>query len=171
MPLSKRPLRTKTIAFFHGMISGEFAAYRTYDSDMESVALVKTLVDSLDDNEGDSYPRFIEFYAECVVYTQAMTFDWYEDTPPEIRKFEIFWNMVKEGETPVACFAYYTSHVPTSLIMATTPKHKVGIAGWSEAKKEALNRWEPPPEWKLEDELTDEEKADPLSSSGDSKSA
>lgn len=161
MPLLSKPGRTKKIAFFYGMVTGEFVSYRTYDSDMQTQQLAL----ALRSNEPEDYPvdDFIAAYAECVTYTESLEFNWHEDTPPDVRALETFWQMVVRGEAPIACFAYFKSHVATNTILARRKSLKAGMAGWSEAKREALKIWEPPTEWKLEDELEEHEKADPLS--------
>jgi len=158
------------------MVTGEFAAYRTYDTDLQSQALARRLceyegVDSIStDDQGRRV--YIELYADCITLTQSLIFDWHEDTPDDIQGLEQLWNMVIGMRTPEECFAFFKERIGNHILYGRTASRSLpdGVAGWRQALYEALVVWTPPPEWKLEAELTPEEAADPFSGNAASKS-
>lgn len=152
MPLVRAALRTKTVSFLFDMVKAEIVAYRSYEGDIQA----RAFVDALDLPEAGK--RFGEYVADCLVYTQALTFNWLDDVPAEWRALEDVWSAVQTNKPPADCFAL-VARLPAELITGTARlvngKAETVMAGWYDALVEAQTPYTPRA-WKLADE-TDEQ--------------
>lgn len=167
-------MRTKPVAFFHDMVTGHFYASRTYELDWKTQELRQRLVAHAKENgwHSDELEPFLDALSEVVSYTNDLEFHWSEDTPAEYRELETFWEMVKRGVDIFECIRFYTRNVPNWILLGYDPIARrngaVYVRGWQAAFHEAIKIWTPI-ETRPEGELTDSEKADPLSGSAGSK--
>lgn len=195
----KKPA-TKKIKFLWDMVTGEFHPARTYALDTQSDALERQIAEWT-----KSRYAIHGIYAGAVTYTVDMQFNWHQDTPPDIRALETFWQMRQDGAPERECFEFYAEQVNNVVLLgenkASTPdldaeiitrlgeyeqmreadaepddmqaffdsritrlievrKNLRTVKSWDAALDEALRLWVPP-EWKLLDEMTPEEQADP----------
>lgn len=151
---------TKKVLFLYDQAEATFLSSRTYDLDMAAIALTNELVELFP----KGYRSFFARYAEVMIFTQDIEFHWTEDVPPSWRSLEKFWGMFKKGKDTKECFEFYKANVNNNILVHESKdsiKHKKPpLIGWEEALGIAHQVWVPK-EWKLESELTPEEKADP----------
>jgi hypothetical protein len=165
MPTGTKQKQTQKRLFLYGQVTGEFVSVRTYGTEMEVLDLTNEIEKAL--GEDHSSRLFIGMFAEAFVYTQTCAFDWHEAVPSEIRNFEKFWGMVENGTPPLECFQYFADNIANFVLSLREDKTKQvktpwrNEIGWHEAMRGAQEVWAPPPEWKMEDELTEAERTDP----------
>lgn len=156
MPLSIPPKRVSTVAFFYGMITGEFACARVPVADFEADALATRWKKEI--SYDDAAEGYLNLLAEACIYTETLTFNWPKtiEVPEEYRALEGFWKLYRSGAEGEA-IRYNFANVANAIFYGQRDK----FLGWRGALMKAMQVWTPPTEWKLEDELTDEERADP----------
>lgn len=165
MPTGAKQKQTQKRPFLYGGVVGEFVSVRTYGTEMEVLDLTNKIETFL--GEDHTSRLFIGMFSEAFIYTQTCTFDWHENTPNEIRNFEKFWGMVERGIDPIECFQYFADNIANFVLSLQENEEKQvktpwrNEIGWHAAMKTAQAVWAPPPEWKMEDELTEAERADP----------
>src|SRR5512138_207610 len=164
-------MATRKILFLWDMVTGEFYDHRTYARDLEIAALSKRLKEAT----GEDGP-FVEIYAEMMIYTVNLEFQWQDGAPEHLRALEAFWKMVRQGKEEVECWRYYSKHVSNLVLLGETRREAARVKAegkrrefvdWQTALARALEIWIPETAWKLEEELAPHEAADPLSSSSD----
>lgn len=137
-------MRFKTEVFLHDMVSGEFVAFRTYDT----LRAVEELTERLRAETGRD-EDFLERYADLVTNTRSLTFNWEPGVPEEFEALEVLWKMRQQHVPEAECVTFCASSLST-----------VAIAEWSRALVRALRIWTPL-DSRPEAQLTAEEAKDP----------
>lgn len=170
MPLSFQ-VRTKPVSFLWGMVTGEFIASSSYLAEYEGMTL-KNRITAAFPNLPEAYDQYIDRYADCVVYTQSLTFNWLPDVAPELREFEHVWQRILKGDDAVECFNHFGQLPTTVLYGYTDPADEIpakkdekkppsnSTIGWNMARIDALSIWTPL-ETRPSGLLTEEERSDP----------
>jgi hypothetical protein len=157
MPITRAALRTVTVPFLFGMVTGEIVAYRSYEGDIQA----RAFADALDLPEAGK--RFGLYVADCAVYTQSLAFQWRDDVPAEWQSLEDVWEAIQTSKPPTEIFALL-ARLPSELVTGTARmvnnKLEVVMLGWYDAVVEAQTPYTPR-EWKLTDQQTESERADP----------
>ena len=125
--------------FLHGMVVADIFKFRNVERDSRAIALANMLREQVGRDDG----AFYVYYAQRIVYSDAMHFSWHPEAPQEFQNLETFWNMVESGEPEAECYMYYIQNISNSVSNA-----------WQNAVEAAHTLWKPPEE-------TAEETADP----------
>lgn len=89
------------------MVTVQIHGFRNFLKDNETTAL--TLM--LKEKTGRKEDSFMYLYAEKVIYTNDIIFNWLEGAPEEYTNFEKFWNMIHDGADGVECYLYYIENI------------------------------------------------------------
>lgn len=146
--------------FFYGQVEGDFIDTETYGLALKINRLTAELRGELPpEYEGDP---FVSGYCEAVVYTRSLAFDWRDDVRaeyPDYLNLQRWWDEYASKGNAITkpAYLFFIESVPWDI-----------ITEWREAYRSALKSYVPP-ELRIEDDLTDAERADPNSKPAASK--
>lgn len=131
----------KRETFLHNMVAADIFRFRNVERDSKAVAFANELRENIGRDDG----AFYVFYAQRLIYTDALHFNWHEDAPPEFVNLEKWWNMVTSGASQEECYMFYIGNVSNPVSNQ-----------WQSAVERAHKLWKPP-----EERDDNEEDADP----------
>lgn len=175
MPLNYTPTRTVEHSFLHGMVTAVVPPYRTIAGDSDAAALGKAMYAIMGITE-DVDAIYI-LLAECITYTLELKFSWLADAPEEIQRLEALWRMILQTYPVADYLKFFNANIPEYVIVGQdadtaemrAEKLRRGIPpneyvkGWLRAVRDGFIAWTPGVEWKMMQELTEEQRNDPLS--------
>ena len=126
-------LNYKQEKILDGMVTMEMFGFRNLKRDSDARALAERILQETGREETDSV--FAPFYAQRLMYTENIYFNWHEEAPPEFRSLETFWQMHSSGEPASECYLWYIENVSNVITNQ-----------WSDAQDRAHKIWKPPVE-------------------------
>lgn len=129
----------KVTKFLHNMVTVHVLRYRNIERDAKVIALSERIKEQTGRADG----AFMVLYAQRLVYTDKMEFDWHPETPIEYMNLEKWWHMVESGEDEIECYLFYISNISNEIANE-----------WQNVLINAHEIWKPPKE-------TAEESSDP----------
>ena len=114
-----------------GMVTLNIHGFRNFEGDNDTTSLALLLKEKT----GRKEDSFMYLYAEKVVYTESINFNWLEEAPEEYRNLETFWGMILDGTNEVECYLYYVKNISNVVTNA-----------WHDAVEKAHEIWKPPQE-------------------------
>lgn len=121
----------KRQTFLHNMVAADIFKFRNVERDARAIALANQLKEQVGRDDG----AFYVYYAQRVVYTDALHFDWHPEAPHEFVSLETWWSMVQSGEPEVECYLFYISNISNPVSNE-----------WQSAVDRAHAIWKPPEE-------------------------
>ncbi len=152
---------TITSSTLYGMVLPEFRRHRPYALDLEGQRMASEIAEKM----GDDYSgNLVYLYADVVTYLVSLNFNWPEPlvsedgeevegtAPPEsYTNLEIWWKQHQAGADMLAQYQYAITQIDGRVWQDLTVAMRKSTQAWK------------PIEWRKEDELTDKQRADPLS--------
>lgn len=121
----------KRQTFLHGMVAADIFKFRNVERDSKAVALANQLREQAGRDDG----AFYVFYAQRMIYTDALHFSWHPEAPLEFKNLEKWWNMVQSGESELECYLFYVGNISNPVSNE-----------WQTAVEAAHTIWKPPQE-------------------------
>lgn len=126
--MPKQSEQHKRVSFLHGMVAADIFRFRNVKRDVQVISLSNKLREETGRDDGG----FFTYYAQRIVYTDAMYFNWHEDAPIEFVSLETWWEMLQSGQSDVDCYIYYIENISNPVSNQ-----------WQDALDDAHSIWKP----------------------------